>query len=235
MYRFTAHRPGRVGRRSSVDPGSGGARRRRGTQSPSKQRCRACGLLYVASPDCQGAPEGALLSRALFFSARRRGKGISAMSCSASSLAASPCDNWRATRFVPMGLRRSRGVVSTSRRLDARHPLASIDDFLSTEPPKPDRDNPRESWERLMVTLGAELLARWRSMPNHANAGDTGAESLLLKLYNVGEIERREFRLLRAAIVPKSKIKAGDCEALASIIEVFSRSSSAERGAPCQA
>jgi hypothetical protein len=52
MIATSDRRPGRVGWRPSCDPGSGGARRQRGTRSPYSLRCRAYGL-FASSSGCQ--------------------------------------------------------------------------------------------------------------------------------------------------------------------------------------
>jgi hypothetical protein len=55
MIATSGHRPARVGCLPSVDPGSGGARWRRGTRSPLELRSRTYGL-FASSSGCQRRP-----------------------------------------------------------------------------------------------------------------------------------------------------------------------------------
>jgi hypothetical protein len=120
-----------------------------------------------------------------------------------------------------MGLRRSRGIVPDSQRLEERTTFGDADDVFAAAFAELDAHNYKNTWALLSEVLGQELITRWQATPGHSNSGVTDRAALLLKLYNCKQVDKWELDLLRAVLAHPKVYTLRQCDMLAAIIKVF--------------
>lgn len=118
-------------------------------------------------------------------------------------------------------VRNLRRIIPRYARLHERLTYGTMDDAFGAAVAELDLHNYANAWALLNESLGQELQRRWRSMPNHERSELANSESLVLKLYNVGQVDRWELDVFRAALKHSATFTLRKCDLLAAFVRVF--------------